>query len=410
MSAKAQSSKAQPPVSNRTLNLGTEHAFVVLAEVNKLLAEGRDILSFAIGQPDFVTPANIMDAAKRAMDEGRTGYTASAGIPELRSAVAAYLSASRGLDIAPDDITVANGAKPFIMYAIMAVTDHGAGHEVLYPSPGFPIYESQITACGARAVPLALLEREAFSFDLEDLKARVNANTRLLILNSPHNPTGRTLNQDELAAIAAVLADYPDCWVFSDEVYSAMVHDGPFHSIASQPGMAERTIIVDGASKSYAMTGWRLGYAANRTLAPHFSTWITNTDSCASSITQWAGVESLTGDQGEHRAMMDSFTRRRNLILEGVNSLEGIHALKPGGAFYLWPNVSELCAMTGCDSAEALRKRWLYEAGVAVLADSQFGAPQKSEGHFVRFSYATSEEAIAEGLERLRKWIANAKG
>lgn len=399
-----------PPISRRTQNLGTEHAFVVLAEVNQLLAEGRDILSFAIGQPDFVTPGNIIDAAKQAMDDGRTGYTASAGIPELRTAVADYLSRTRGLDVLPDDITVANGAKPFIMYAILAVTDHGAGHEVLYPTPGFPIYESQITASGAVPVPLNLLESEAFSFSLDDLKARINANTRLLILNSPHNPTGRTLTAGELAAIAEVLRDYPDCWVFSDEVYSAMVYDAKFHSIASQPGMAERTIIVDGASKSYAMTGWRLGYAANRTLAPHFSTWITNTDSCAGSITQWAGVESLTGDQAEHKAMMESFTRRRNLIHERVNALEGVKAIKPGGAFYIWPNVSELCAMTGCDSAEALRKRWLHEAGVAVLADSQFGTPAASEGQFVRFSYAASEQAIEEGMERLHKWIAEAKG
>ncbi|MBW7998464.1 MAG: aminotransferase class I/II-fold pyridoxal phosphate-dependent enzyme [Candidatus Glassbacteria bacterium] len=170
--------------------------------------------------------------------------------------------------------------------------------------------------------------------------------------------------------------------------------------------MAERTIVVDGASKSYAMTGWRLGYAANRALAPYFSTWITNTDSCAGSITQWAGVEALTGDQTEHERMMESFTRRRNLIVEGLNTLEGIHALKPGGAFYVWPNVSELCQRTGCSTAEELRKRWLHEAGVAVLADSQFGTPVPGEGQHVRFSYATSEDNIAEGLERIRKWIA----
>jgi len=224
-----------PTVSSRTRNLGTEHAFVVLAEVNQLIAQGRDIISFAIGQPDFVTPANIREAAKRAMDEGKTGYTASAGIPELRQAVAAYLSETRGVGYSADDITVANGAKPFIMYSILAVTDHGAGHEVLYPSPGFPIYESQITACGAVPVALPLLEREAFSFDLADLRAKLNANTRLLILNSPHNPTGRTLNRDELAAIAGVLADYPEAWVFSDEVYSRMMHDGEFVSIASLP-------------------------------------------------------------------------------------------------------------------------------------------------------------------------------
>jgi aspartate/methionine/tyrosine aminotransferase len=397
-----------PSVSQRTRNLGTEHAFVVLSEVNRLLAEGRDILSFAIGQPDYVTPGNIREAAKRAMDAGKTGYTPSAGIPELRTAAADYLSRTRGVDYRPDDITVANGAKPFIMYAILAVTDFGAGEEVLYPSPGFPIYESQIVANGAVPVALPLLEREAFSFDLAELKARLSRNSRLLILNSPHNPTGRTLNRAELTAIAGVLADYPDCWVFSDEVYSRMVHDGEFISIASLPGMAERTIVVDGASKSYAMTGWRLGYAANRILAPYFSTWITNTDSCAGSITQWAGVEALTGPQEEHLRMMESFTRRRNIMVEGLNTLEGVHALKPGGAFYVWPNVTPLCERTGCERAEALRKRWLHEAEVAVLADSQFGAPVPGEGHHVRFSYATSEANIAQGLERLGTWIREA--
>lgn len=398
-----------PFISNRTKNLGTEHAFVVLAEVNKLIAEKRPIISFAIGQPDFVTPANIRTAAKRAMDEGKTGYTASAGIPELRTAAAAYLKRTRRIDVTAGDIVVANGAKPFIQYAIAAVTDHGAGHEVIFPAPGFPIYGSMAEALGAVPVPLPLLEREAFNFDLNALKERLNPRSRLLILNSPHNPTGRTLTRPELEAIAGLVRPYPDLWVFSDEVYSAMVHDGEFASIASLPGMAERTILVDGASKSYAMTGWRLGYAANKILAPYFSTWITNTDSCASSISQWAGVEALTGPQDEHRKMMESFTRRRNIIYEGLNTLDGIHALKPGGAFYIWPNVTELCAMTGSASAEALRKRWLYEADVAVLADSQFGPPVQGEGHHVRFSYATSEPNIHEGLERIRGWIKKAK-
>lgn len=399
-----------PTVSDRTRNLGTEHAFVVLAEVNTLIAEGKQILSFAIGQPDFITPGNIMDAAKRAMDDGHTGYTASAGIPELRKAAADYLSATRGIDYTPEDITVANGAKPFIMYSVLAVTDHGAGHEVLYPTPCFSIYESQIVASGAVPVALPLLEREAFGFDLDDLKAKINANTRLLMLNSPHNPTGRTLTREELGAIAEVLADYPECWVFSDEVYSQMVHDEPFVSIASLPGMEERTIVLDGLSKSYAMTGWRLGYAANRLLAPYFTTWVANTDSCANHITQWAGVEAITGDQSEHRAMMDSFTRRRNLIVEGLNTLPGIHCLRPGGAFYVWPNVSELCQRTGCADAEALRKRWLYEANVAVLADSHFGPPVPGEGQHVRFSYAASEDNINQGLEKLRQWIGENGG
>jgi aspartate/methionine/tyrosine aminotransferase len=398
-----------PPVSNRTLTLGTEHAFVVLAEVNALSSQGRNIISFAIGQPDFVTPTTIREAAKRAMDAGHTGYTASAGIPELRQAIAETLSRTRNIPMEPEWIVVANGAKPFIMYAIKAVTDHEAGHEVLYPNPGFPIYESQIKACGAVPVALPLVEREAFSFSLDTLRESLSPRSRLLILNSPHNPTGRTLNRKEMEAIAEIVASYPDLWIFSDEVYSQMIHNGEFASIASVPGIAGRTIIVDGMSKSYAMTGWRLGYAANATLAPYFSTWITNTDSCAGSISQWAAVEALTGPQEDHRAMMKSFTRRRNLILEGLNSLEGIDALKPGGAFYVWPNVTELCDMVGCKDAEALRSRWLYEADVAVLADQQFGTPVPGEGHHVRFSYATSDTHIEEGVNRLGHWIRKAR-
>jgi len=398
-----------PFISHRTRNLGTEDAFVVLAEVNKLIAQGRPIVSFGIGQPDFITPANIREAAKRAMDAGKTGYTASAGIPELRQAVADYLARTRRIAVDAEQVTIGGGAKPFIQYAILATTDYGAGHEVLYPTPGFPIYESQIQACGAVPVALPLLEREAFSFDPETLEQSLSPRSRLLILNSPHNPTGRTLTREELETIAAIVRPWPDLWIFSDEVYSRMVHDGEFASIASVPGMQERTIILDGASKSYAMTGWRLGYAANKQLAPHFATWITNTDSCAGSISQWAGVEALTGPQEEHVRMMESFTRRRNLICEGLNSLQGLKTLRPGGAFYVWPNVTELCAMTGAASAEALRKRWLYEAGVAVLADSQFGKPVPGQGHHVRFSYATSEANIEQGLERLRAWIRKAK-
>lgn len=398
-----------PPISQRTRHLGTEHAFLVLAEVNQLLAQGRDIISFAIGQPDFRTPDNICSAGKAAIDSGRHGYTASAGIPELRQAAADFLNRSRALHYTAEDIVVASGAKPFIMYTILATTDFGAGHEVIYPTPGFPIYQSQIKACGAVPVALPLRERAAFAFDLEDLGDRLGPHTRLLILNSPHNPTGRSLKRSELAAIAELLQDYPDCWVFADEVYSGMVHDDEFVSIAELPGMRERTVVIDGVSKSYAMTGWRLGFAANPTLAPYFSTWVTNTDSCASAISQWAAVEALTGDQSEHRAMMASFARRRDLIHAGLNQLSGVQALKPGGAFYIWPNVSELCAMTGCVNAEALRRRWLHEAEVAVLADSQFGTPVAGEGHHVRFSYATAEARIAQGLERLADWIRHAQ-
>lgn len=398
-----------PPISQRTRALGTEHAFLVLAEVNQLLAQGRDIISFAIGQPDFRTPPNVCEAGKAAIDAGHHGYTASAGIPELRQAAAEFLNRSRGQNYTAENVVAASGAKPFIMYSIMAVTDFGAGHEVIYPTPGFPIYESQINACGAVPVALPLRERKGFAFDLQELRSRLRPQTRLLILNSPHNPTGCALSRAELSAVAELLQDYPDCWVFSDEVYSGMVHDDEFVSIVQLPDMRERTIVVDGVSKSYAMTGWRLGFAANPTLAPYFATWVTNTDSCANAISQWAAVEALTGDQHDHRAMMASFARRRDLIHEALNRLPGVSALKPGGAFYIWPNVSELCALTGCATAEELRRRWLHEAGVAVLADSQFGSPVSGEGHHVRFSYATAEARIGQGLERLADWIRRAR-
>lgn len=394
-----------PSISQRTSDLGTEHAFVVLAEVNRLINEGRDIISFAIGQPDFSTPANICEAATAAIAAGKHGYTPSAGIPELRQAVAAFLNRWRGLDYRAEDVVVANGAKPFIMYTLLAVTDYGAGHEVLYPTPGFPIYESQIRAQGAVPVPLRLRESKQFALDIDELRASLNERSRLLILNTPHNPTGASLSADDLAAIAEVLRDYPECWVLADEVYSRMIHQGSFASIASQPGMADRTVVVDGVSKSYAMTGWRLGFAGNPRLASYFSDWVTNTDSCASAISQWAAVEALNGPQDEHQAMMESFSRRRQLILTELASLKGISVTPPGGAFYVWPNVTELCQRAGVESAEALRRRWLNEAGVAVLADSQFGQPVPGEGHHVRFSYATAEAQIIEGIGRIRRWI-----
>ena len=315
---------------------------------------------------------------------------------------------TRGLAYSPEDIVVANGAKPFIQYAVASTTDYGAGDEVIYPTPCFPIYESQVLANGAVPIALPLREANDFGFTAAELEAVLTPNTRLLILNSPHNPTGRTFTPRELAEMAEVLQKYPQCWVFSDEVYAQMMHGDTFMSIAQCPGMQERTILLEGLSKSYAMTGWRLGFAANRALAAHFSTWVTNTESCANAITQWAGVEALNGDQGPCREMMGSFTRRRDLMLKELAKLPGVSTKKAGGAFYLWPNVTELCRKVGVENAEALRKRWLHEAGVAVLADAQFGQPLAGEGAHVRFSYAAKDDAIVAGLGRLADWIAKA--
>lgn len=392
-------------VSERTTNLGTENAFVVLAEVNRLVSKGKNVINFCIGQPDFDTPENIKGGAIKAIKGGKTGYTDSAGILPLREAIAKHLSNSRKITVSPDSVVVANGAKPFIMYTIAAVTDYGKGDEVIYPNPGFPIYETQILAQGAIPVPLPLLERRGFGFDINDLKRKVNEKTKLLILNSPQNPTGGVLSRRELEQIVEIVREYDDLWIFSDEIYSRIVYDNEFQSIASIPGMWERTIIVDGVSKTYAMTGWRLGYASNEKLAPYLARWETNTTSCAAHPTQYAALEAITGPQKESEKMVQTFKTRRKLIVEGLNQIEGITCLTPGGAFYVWPNVTEACKIIKAENSEEFRKRLLYEAGVAVLADIHFGRQVEGEGQHIRLSYATSNDNIKEGLKGIADFI-----
>ncbi|HVF63186.1 MAG TPA: pyridoxal phosphate-dependent aminotransferase [Casimicrobiaceae bacterium] len=398
-----------PPLSRRAESLGTENAFVVLAEVNKLAREGRDIISFCIGQPDFPTPVNVQDAGIAAIRGGKHGYTPSAGIDELRTAAAEDVGRRRQLDIQPDDIVVGSGAKPFIAYTIASVTDHGAGHEVIYPVPGFPIYESQIVAHGAVPVPIYLRESRDFAFDPAELEACITNNTRLVILNTPQNPTGGILAKRDLDAIAAILARHPQIWIFADEIYSRLAYDGPFDSIATREGLLERTVICDGASKTWAMTGWRIGYAANRALAPIFTRWITNTESCASQISQWAAVEALRGPQDAADAMRAKFLERRELIVRLLNALPGVQCRTPGGAFYAWPNVTQACEMAGCEDSEAFRKRLLHEAGVAVLADIHFGRRVPGDGQHIRFSYAASNAMIEGGVARIAQFIEKNK-
>ena len=398
-----------PNLSRRTASLGTENAFVVLAEGNDLIRKGKDIISFCIGQPDFHTPVNIQDAAVKAIREGKHGYTASAGIAELRDAAARYMGAMRGLSIDPEHVVVGAGAKPFIAYAILCTTDYGAGDEVIYPNPGFPIYESQILAHGAVPVPLYLREARDFAFDPAELEAKITPKTKLLILNSPHNPTGGSLTPADFEAVAAILRRHPQVWVYADEIYSRLVYHGKFASIAALPGMYERTIISDGASKTWAMTGWRIGFASNPVLAPHFVRWVTNTDSCASQISQWAAVEALNGPQTEAEKMRQSFLDRRDLIVGLLNKVPGISCRTPGGAFYAWPNVTAACHMVGARDSEEFRKRLLNEAGVAVLADIHFGARVPDEGQHIRFSYAASPEAIRAGVGRIADFIAKNK-
>ena len=397
--------RAMPKLSRRAESLGTENAFVVLAEVNALARSGKDIISFCIGQPDFPTPTHVQDAAVEAIRGGKHGYTPSAGIDELRIAAAKDLGARRGLDIAPDDVVVGAGAKPFIAYTIASVTDYGTGDEVIYPVPGFPIYESQILANGAVPVPIYLREARQFAFDPADLEAKITPKTRLLILNTPQNPTGGILDHADLDAIAEILRAHPQVWVFADEIYSRLVYDGKFDSLATRPGMLARTIISDGASKTWAMTGWRVGYVANKTLAPVFTRWITNTESCASQISQWAAVAALTGPQKAADDMRARFLERRDLIVRLLNEVPGVTCATPGGAFYAWPNVTEACRRTGCADSEAFRKRLLHEAGIAVLADIHFGRRVPGDGQHIRFSYAASNEAIERGIGRLADFV-----
>ncbi len=396
---------ALPRLSRRAESLGTENAFVVLAEVNALLRQGKDIVSFCIGQPDFPTPDHVQTAAIDAIKAGKHGYTPSAGIDELRAAAAADLSARRGLTISPEDVVIGAGAKPFIAYTIASVTDYGAGDEVIYPVPGFPIYESQIAANGAVPVPIYLRESRNFGFDPAELESKITAKTRLLILNTPQNPTGGILDRENLDAIADILARHPQVWVFADEIYSRLVYDGRFDSLATRPDMQARTIISDGASKTWAMTGWRIGYAANRALAPVFTRWITNTESCASQISQWAAVAAITGPQDAADRMRARFLERRDLIVRLLNDVPGIRCATPGGAFYAWPNVTEACKMTGCADSEVFRKRLLHEAGIAVLADIHFGRRVPGDGQHIRFSYAASNEAIERGVGRLAEFV-----
>jgi aspartate/methionine/tyrosine aminotransferase len=395
-----------PEVSRRTSELGTENAFVVLAEVEALSKKGHDIISFCIGQPDFVTPDNIREAGIRAIKEGKTGYTPSAGIAALREAVARDMSKQRDIEISPDDVVVGGGCKPFIGYTINCVTDYGAGHEVIYPTPGFPIYESQIQAAGAVPIPLPLKEARAFAFDPDDLAGRLSDKTRMVILCSPQNPTGGILTREDLGRIAEILAPHEHVWIYADEIYSRLVYDGPFQSISSFPNMAPRTVIADGVSKTWAMTGWRIGYAVNPTLAPHLTRWVTNTESCASHPSQYAALEAVSGPQDDAEKMKATFHERRDLIVGLLNDVPGVSCLSPGGAFYVWPNVTEACRMVGAANSEELRKRLLNEAGVAVLADIHFGTPVPGEGEHIRFSYAASSEAIRKGIGRMAEFIS----
>lgn len=393
-------------ISQRTLNLGTENAFVVLAEVNKRKEKGESIVNFCIGQPDFDTPEHIKTAALQAMKDGKSTYTDAAGVYNVRKTVAKTIKRTRKIDVKPEDIVIANGAKPFIHFAISTLTDYGVGDEVLYPNPGFPIYEAQIRAQGAIPVAIPFVEKEyGFDFDIDILKQKINKKTKVMIINSPHNPTGAAISIKTYKEIVELIKKY-DIWIYSDEPYSQLIYkyESTF-SIASLPDMYERTLIVDSASKTYAMTGWRIGYAANPILSKHLSTWMSNTESCANHISQYALKAALEDSQAESGKMAKSFLERRDFIVELLNGIDGINCKTPEGAFYAYCNVTGACKKLGLKNSEEFRKA-LLNAGVAVLADIHFGNKNKGETQeYIRLSYATSKEQIKKGCDRIKELV-----
>lgn len=392
--------------AQRMTRLGTETAFEVLAQVNALKAEGRDIVSFSIGEPDFDTPVNIREAAHKALDEGYTHYTPSAGIYDFREALAEYVNRTRNTNYSVENVVVTPGAKPIMFFSVLALADEG--DEIIYPNPGFPIYESMIDFLGASAVPIPLEEKHAFSFDVDKLESLVSEKTQLLILNSPQNPTGGVVPHESLERVAE-LAQKHDFWVLSDEIYSRLVYDGEFQSITQFEGMEDRTIVLDGHSKTYAMTGWRLGFGLMPVkLAEGIARLMTNSNSCTAAFTQIAGKEALEGPQGDADKMKATFHERRDLIGKGLNAIDGITCLIPAGAFYVWPNVTEVCAKLGLPDSKALQNYLLFEAGVAVLGRQCFGRRSDDENQeYVRFSYAASTETIKEGLRRIEEATAD---
>ena len=386
---------SSPGLADSLERLGTETAFSVLARARELEREGREIIHLEIGEPDFDTPLHIREAAAAALRAGETHYCPSAGIPELRDEAARYLSTSRHIRVDPANVLVGTGAKPFLFFTILATCN--PGDEVVYPDPGFPIYESAIRWAGATPVALPLLEERDFAFDLADLESRLSPRTKLVILNSPQNPTGGALSPEETAKAAALLGDSA-AWVLSDEVYSQMVYDGDFASVASHPGLLERTILLDGLSKTYAMTGWRCGFAAvPEPLVDPLIRFFVNSTSCVPPFVQLAGVAALSGPQDEPRAMVEEFRARRELVVAGLNELPGVSCRVPRGAFYAFPNVAEVPL-----DADVLADRLLQEAGVAVLAGSAFGRVGTDN---LRISYANSRENLARALERMGDFL-----
>jgi aspartate aminotransferase len=379
-------------LAQRMSRLGTETAFEVLARAKELEKKGKNIIHLEIGEPDFDTPKNIKDAAIEALNKGYTHYGPSAGLPETREVIAQEMYNSRGIKVDWENIVVTPGGKPIMFFSILALIDEG--YEVIYPNPGFPIYESVIDFIGAKSVPIQLREENDFRLDTDELKKLVTKKTKMIIINSPQNPTGGILTEDDLKVIAEI-AIARDIYILADEIYSRSIYEGEHKSIAQIPGMLERTIILDGLSKTYAMTGWRIGYGVmNKNLAVQVAKLMTNSNSCTATFTQRAAIEALTGPQDEVDKMVAEFKKRRDVIVEGLNLIPKVSCRTPKGAFYVFPNVKKI----GWESKK-LADHLLNEAGVAVLSGTSFG--KFGEG-YLRISYANSVENIKEGLRRIK--------
>ena len=386
-------------VADRMNLLHTEAAFQILARANALEAQGKSIIHLEIGQPDFKTPRNIVEAAYKAMNEGKTGYTPTPGVPVLREAIARHCETYKGVKTCPEEIVVVPGGKPIMFFVTQMLTQ--PGDEAIFPSPGFPIYESVIKFSGAKPVPMPLLEKNNFSVDLEQLRRDINEKTKLIILNNPSNPTGGMIRKEDIMAIAEMVRG-KGIYILSDEIYDRIIFEEKPLSIASLPGMKDWTIILDGFSKTYSMTGWRLGYGVmNRELAEHMTMLMVNSASCAASITQWAAVEALTGPQDAVTEMVEAFRERRDYLIDALNNIDGINCALPGGAFYAFPNISSFGL-----SSEEFAKRLLDESGVAAAWGTAFGG--FGEG-FIRLSYANSLDNIKIAVDRLNKFCRSLK-
>ena len=381
-------------LARRMERLGTETAFEVLVKAKALEAQGRDIIHLEIGEPDFDTPGNIIEAGCDALRKGFTHYGPSAGMMELREVIAQHVSETRRVNVTPDEVVVVPGGKPIIFFSILALAEDG--DEIIYPNPGFPIYESMINYVGAKAVPIRLREELDFRLDVDEFASLINDRTKLVIVNSPHNPTGGVLEKKDIDAIARAIGDR-NIMVLSDEIYSQLIFEGEHHSIMSIDGMKERTILLDGFSKTYAMTGWRMGYGVMRAdLATHISRLMTNSNSCTASFTQIAGIEALRGSQKSVDAMRAEFKKRRDVMVAGLNKIKGFSCRVPHGAFYVFPNITK----TGWPSKK-LADALLEDAGVAGLSGTAFG--DFGEG-YLRFSVANSIENIEKALDRIDAW------